>query len=145
MSQAESVVDTPVTISDEGQDVVENAQKLGDIKRLQIPPMGLHLLMPLQLQQTVLMPLRQLKQLPLRHLLLKNIPEDAATKADCCILTIARIQPVAKVCFEDDEVCDVTTFCWSNCRAMVLVMVRCFIAYLPNLSCVRLTWLTYVR
>ena len=41
-------------------------------KRLQIPPMGLHLLMPLQLQQTVLMPLRQLKQLPLQHLLLKS-------------------------------------------------------------------------
>lgn len=111
VSQAESVVDTPVTISDvaEGQDVVENApQKLGDDTQAAADTTdgaapadaaatatdGADAAAPAEATAAE-----------------EPIPEDTPQVQKLIALypnLIARIQPVAKVCFEDDEVCDVT-------------------------------------
>ena len=98
VSQAESVVDTPVTISDvaEGQDVVENApQKLGDDTQAAADTTD-----GAAPADAAAAPAAE-----------EPIPEDTPQVQKLIALypnLIARIQPVAKVCFEDDEVCDVT-------------------------------------
>ncbi|WP_201620382.1 c-type cytochrome [Psychrobacter maritimus] len=104
VSQAESVVDTPVTISDvaEGQDVVENApQKLGD--DTQAAADTTDGAAPADAAATATAATAPAAEEP--------IPEDTPQVQKLIALypnLIARIQPVAKVCFEDDEVCDVT-------------------------------------
>lgn len=116
VSQAESVVDTPVTISDvaEGQDVVENApQKLGDDTQAAADTTdgaapadaaatatdGADAAAPAEATAAAAPAAEE------------PIPEDTPQVQKLIALypnLIARIQPVAKVCFEDDEVCDVT-------------------------------------
>jgi len=104
VSQAESVVDTPVTISDvaEGKDVVENApQKLGD--DTQAAADTTDGAAPADAAATATAATAPAAEEP--------IPEDTPQVQKLIALypnLIARIQPVAKVCFEDDEVCDVT-------------------------------------
>ncbi len=104
VSQAESVVDTPVTISDvaEGQDVGENApQKLGD--DTQAAADTTDGAAPADAAATATDGADAAAEEP--------IPEDTPQVQKLIALypnLIARIQPVAKVCFEDDEVCDVT-------------------------------------
>ncbi len=108
VSQAESVVDTPVTISDvaEGQDVVENApQKLGD--DTQAAADTTDGAAPADDAATATDG-ADAAAAPAAE---EPIPEDTPQVQKLIALypnLIARIQPVAKVCFEDDEVCDVT-------------------------------------
>ncbi|MGP5336345.1 c-type cytochrome [Psychrobacter maritimus] len=103
VSQAESVVDTPVTISDvaEGQDVVENApQKLGDDTQAAADTTDGAAPADAAEATAAAAPAAE-----------EPIPEDTPQVQKLIALypnLIARIQPVAKVCFEDDEVCDVT-------------------------------------
>ena len=97
VSQAEDIVDTPVTVTDvaEGQEVVEEApQTLGgepqaaaDTTDGAAPADGA----PATDEEPIPQDTPQVQKL---IALYPNL--------------IARIQPVATVCFEDDEVCDVT-------------------------------------
>ena len=106
VSQAESVVDTPVTISDvaEGQDVVENApQKLGDDTQAAADTTDGAAPADDAAPAEATAAAAPAAEEP--------IPEDTPQVQKLIALypnLIARIQPVAKVCFEDDEVCDVT-------------------------------------
>lgn len=106
VSQAESVVDTPVTISDvaEGQDVVENApQKLGDDTQAAADTTDGVAPADAAAPAEATAAAAPAAEEP--------IPEDTPQVQKLIALypnLIARIQPVAKVCFEDDEVCDVT-------------------------------------
>ena len=108
VSQAESVVDTPVTVSDvaEGQDVVKNApQKLGDDTQAAADS-ATATDETAQADATA-------TDAPAEAMAAAEepIPEDTPQVQKLIALypnLIARIQPVAKVCFEDDEVCDVT-------------------------------------
>ena len=106
VSQAESVVDTPVTISDvaEGQDVVENApQKLGDDTQAAADTTDGAAPADAAAPAEATAAAAPAAEEP--------IPEDTPQVQKLIALypnLIARIQPVAKVCFEDDEVCDVT-------------------------------------
>ena len=91
VSQAESVVDTPVTVTDvaAAQEVVENApEQLGDDAQAAA-------------ETTAAAPV----------VAEEPIPQDTPQVQKLIALypnLIARIQPVGKVCFEEDEVCDVT-------------------------------------
>ena len=91
VSQAESVVDTPVTVTDvaAAQEVVENApEQLGDDAQAAA-------------ETTAAAP----------AVVEEPIPQDTPQVQKLIALypnLIARIQPVGKVCFEEDEVCDVT-------------------------------------
>lgn len=117
VSQAEDVAQTPVTVTDvaEAQDVVENApQKLGD--DTQAAADTTDAAAPVDetasadgttdaaagTEETAAVA-PAVEEEP--------IPEDTPQVQKLIALypnLIARIQPVAKVCFEDDEVCDVT-------------------------------------
>ena len=112
VSQAESVVDTPVTISDvaEGQDVVENApQKLGDDTQAAADSAtATDETAQADATATDAPAEAMAAAAPAAE---EPIPEDTPQVQKLIALypnLIARIQPVAKVCFEDDEVCDVT-------------------------------------
>ena len=112
VSQAESAVDTPVTISAvaEGKDVVENApQKLGDepqaaadttdgaatagadVVATDAPAEATAAAVPAAVEEPVP------KDTPQVQKLIALYPN-----------LIARIQPVGQVCFEEGEICDVT-------------------------------------
>ena len=101
VSQAESVVDTPVTVSDvaAAQEVVANApEQLGDDTQAAVdttdgeaPAAETAAAAPAVDEEPIPQDTPQVQKL---IALYPNL--------------IARIQPVAKVCFEDDEVCDVT-------------------------------------
>lgn len=111
VSQAESAVDTPVTISDvaEGQEVVDNLpEKLGDDTKAAAdttdsaaPADASAEVADAATEETAAAPAAEEEP----------IPQDTPQVQKLIALypnLIARIQPVAKVCFEDDEVCDVT-------------------------------------
>src|SRR5690606_31017847 len=106
VSQAECVVDTPVTISDvaEGQDVVENEPlKLGDDTQAAADTTDGAAPADAAAPAEATAAAAPAAEEP--------IPEDTPQVQKLIALypnLIARIQPVAKVCFEDDEVCDVT-------------------------------------
>lgn len=101
VSQAESVVDTPVTVSDvaAAQEVVANApeqlgndtQAAADTTDGEAPAAETAAAAPAVDEEPIPQDTPQVQKL---IALYPNL--------------IARIQPVAKVCFEDDEVCDVT-------------------------------------
>ena len=101
VSQAESVVDTPLTVSDvaAAQEVVANApEQLGDDTQAaadttdgDAPAAETAAAAPAVDEEPIPQDTPQVQKL---IALYPNL--------------IARIQPVAKVCFEDDEVCDVT-------------------------------------
>lgn len=117
VSQAEEVVDTPVTVSDvaEAQDVVENApQQLGDDTQAAADTTDDTAAVDASAQadgatddaaateeMAAVAPAADEEPIP------KDTPQVQKLIALYPNL-IARIQPVAKVCFEDDEVCDVT-------------------------------------
>lgn len=112
VSQAEGVADTPVTISDvaEAQEVVENApEQLGDDTQAAAdttdssaaPVDEAALADGAAVEETA-------AAAPAAE---EPIPQDTPQVQKLIALypnLIARIQPVGKVCFEDDEVCDVT-------------------------------------
>lgn len=108
VSQAESVVDTPVTVSDvaEGQEVVDNLpEKLGDDTKAAADTTDGAAATdedaPAEEATAAAAPAAEEEP----------IPQDTPQVQKLIALypnLIARIQPVAKVCFEDDEVCDVT-------------------------------------
>ncbi|MGP4964112.1 c-type cytochrome [Psychrobacter celer] len=113
VSQAESVVDTPVTVSDvaEAQEVVENApEQLGDDPQAAADTTDGDAATDAaasedgQADDAV----ETAAAAPAAE---EEIPQDTPQVQKLIALypnLIARIQPVAKVCFEDDEVCDVT-------------------------------------
>ena len=115
VSQAESVVDTPVTVSDvaEGQDVVENApQKLGDDTQAAADTTDSATATDETAQADATATDAPAEAMAAAAPAAEEpIPEDTPQVQKLIALypnLIARIQPVAKVCFEDDEVCDVT-------------------------------------
>ena len=101
VSQAESVVDTPVTVTDvaAAQEVVENApEQLGDDTQAaadtpdgDTPAAETAAAAPAVDEEPIPQDTPQVQKL---IALYPNL--------------IARIQPVGRVCFEEDEVCDVT-------------------------------------
>ena len=101
VSQAESVVDTPVTVSDvaAAQEVEANApEQLGDDTQAAADTTDSE---ASAAETAAAAP--AVDEEP--------IPQDTPQVQKLIALypnLIARIQPVAKVCFEDDEVCDVT-------------------------------------
>ena len=113
VSQAESAVDTPVTISAvaEGKEVVANApEKLGDETQAAADttdgtaPMDA----TADANATADAPAAVAVAAPAAE---EPIPQDTPQVQKLIALypnLIARIQPVGKVCFEEDEVCDVT-------------------------------------
>ena len=115
VSQAESVVDTPVTVSDvaEGQDVVENApQKLGSDTQAAADTTDSATATDETAQADATATDAPAEAMAAAAPAAEEpIPEDTPQVQKLIALypnLIARIQPVAKVCFEDDEVCDVT-------------------------------------
>ena len=123
VSQAEDVADTPVTVSDvaEAQEVVENApQKLGDETQAAADttdgaaPVADSVDADAGTDEGAAAdgeaPAEETAQAaPAANE--EPIPEDTPQVQKLIALypnLIARIQPVGKVCFEDDEVCDVT-------------------------------------
>lgn len=117
VSQAEDVADTPVTVSDvaEAQEVVENApQQLGDEPQAaanttsDAAPVDSALPADATAEEGAATE-ETAQAAPVAEE--EPIPEDTPQVQKLIALypnLIARIQPVAKVCFEDDEVCDVT-------------------------------------
>ena len=109
VSQAESAVDTPVTISAvaEGKEVVANApEKLGD--ETQAAADTTDGTAPMDATADATAPAAVAVAAPAAE---EPIPQDTPQVQKLIALypnLIARIQPVGKVCFEDDEVCDVT-------------------------------------
>lgn len=109
VSQAESVVDTPVTVSDvaEAQEVVENApEQLGDDPQAAADTTDGDAAASEDGQADDAV--ETAAAAPAAE---EEIPQDTPQVQKLIALypnLIARIQPVAKVCFEDDEVCDVT-------------------------------------
>ena len=109
VSQAEDVVDTPVTASDvaEGQEVVEAApETLGDDTQAAADTTdgaaSTDEAAPAEGEETAAAAPAADEE---------PIPQDTPQVQKLIALypnLIARIQPVATVCFEDDEVCDVT-------------------------------------
>jgi len=109
VSQAEDVVDTPVTASDvaEGQEVVEAApETLGDDTQAAADTTdgaaSTDEAAPAEGEETA-------AAVPAADE--EPIPQDTPQVQKLIALypnLIARIQPVANICFEDDEVCDVT-------------------------------------
>ena len=88
VSQAEDIVDTPVSVSDvaEGQDAVEDGAETAAADGEETAAVA-----PAADEEPIPQDTPQVQKL---IALYPNL--------------IARIQPVANVCFEDDEVCDVT-------------------------------------
>ena len=113
VSQAESAVDTPVTISAvaEGKEVVANApEKLGDETQAAADTTDGTAPMDATADATATAdaPAAVAVAAPAAE---EPIPQDTPQVQKLIALypnLIARIQPVGKVCFEDDEVCDVT-------------------------------------
>ena len=116
VSQAESVVDTPVTVSDvaEGQEVVDNLpEKLGDDTKAAADTTD-----GAAATDEAAAADASAAEAPAEETAAaapaaeeEPIPQDTPQVQKLIALypnLIARIQPVAKVCFEDDEVCDVT-------------------------------------
>ena len=109
VSQAESVVDTPVTVSDvaEAQEVVENApEQLGDDPQAAADTTDGDAAASEDGQAD-----DAVETAAAEPAAEEEIPQDTPQVQKLIALypnLIARIQPVAKVCFEDDEVCDVT-------------------------------------
>ncbi|WP_442968951.1 c-type cytochrome, partial [Psychrobacter sp.] len=116
VSQAESVVDTPVTVSDvaEGQEVVDNLpEKLGDDTKAAADTTD-----GAAATDEAASADASAAEAPAEETAAaapaaeeEPIPQDTPQVQKLIALypnLIARIQPVAKVCFEDDEVCDVT-------------------------------------
>ena len=116
VSQAESVVDTPVTVSDvaEGQEVVDNLpEKLGDDTKAAADTTD-----GAAATDEAAAADASAADAPAEETAAaapaaeeEPIPQDTPQVQKLIALypnLIARIQPVAKVCFEDDEVCDVT-------------------------------------
>lgn len=124
VSQAESAVDTPVTVSDvaEGRDVVENLpEKLGDDTKAAAdttdaatPADGAatdSTATATDVEATDADASAEETAAAAPAADEEPIPQDTPQVQKLIALypnLIARIQPVAKVCFEDDEVCDVT-------------------------------------
>ena len=117
VSQAESVVDTPVTVSDvaEGQEVVDNLpEKLGDdTKAAADTTDGAAATDEAAAADASAAdaPAEEATAAAAPAAEEEPIPQDTPQVQKLIALypnLIARIQPVAKVCFEDDEVCDVT-------------------------------------
>ena len=112
VSQAESAVDTPVTISAvaEGKEVVANApEKLGD--ETQAAADTTDGTAPMDATATADAPDAPAAVAVAAPAAEEPIPQDTPQVQKLIALypnLIARIQPVGKVCFEDDEVCDVT-------------------------------------
>ena len=115
VSQAESVVDTPVTVSDvaEGQEVVDNLpEKLGDDTKAAADTTDGAAATDEAAAADATdadAPAAEAAAAPAAEE--EPIPQDTPQVQKLIALypnLIARIQPVAKVCFEDDEVCDVT-------------------------------------
>lgn len=116
VSQAESVVDTPVTVSDvaEGQEVVDNLpEKLGDDTKAAADTTDGAAATDEAAQADATdadVPAEETAAAA-PEAEEEPIPQDTPQVQKLIALypnLIARIQPVAKVCFEDDEVCDVT-------------------------------------
>ncbi len=113
VSQAESAVDTPVTISAvaEGKEVVANApEKLGDETQAAADTTDGTAPMDATADATATAdaPAAVAVAAPAAE---EPIPQDTPQVQKLIALypnLIARIQPVGKVCFEDDEICDVT-------------------------------------
>ena len=113
VSQAESAVDTPVTISAvaEGKEVVANApEKLGDETQAAADTTDGTAPMDATADATATAdaPAAVAVAAPAAE---EPIPQDTPQVQKLIALypnLIARVQPVGKVCFEDDEVCDVT-------------------------------------
>ena len=117
VSQAEDVAETPVTVTDvaEAQEVVENApQKLGDDTQAAADttdaaaPAGETAVADGTTDDAAATEETAAAAPAVEE---EPIPEDTPQVQKLIALypnLIARIQPVAKVCFEDDEVCDVT-------------------------------------
>lgn len=109
VSQAEDIIDTPVTVSDvaEGQEVVEEApQTLGDEPQAAADTTDgaapTDATAPAEGEETAAAA-PAAEEVP--------IPQDTPQVQKLIALypnLVARIKPVATVCFEDDEVCDVT-------------------------------------
>ena len=117
VSQAESVVDTPVTVSDvaEGQEVVDNLpEKLGDDTKAAADTTDGAAATDEAAQADATdadAPAEEATAAAAPAAEEEPIPQDTPQVQKLIALypnLIARIQPVAKVCFEDDEVCDVT-------------------------------------
>ena len=115
VSQAESAIDTPVTISAvaEGKEVVENApQKLGDEPQAAADTTDGAASADATAQTDATAtdaPAEATAAAPAA--VEEPIPQDTPQVQKLIALypnLIARIQPVAKICFEEDEVCDVT-------------------------------------
>ena len=112
VSQAESAVDTPVTISDvaEGKDAVANApEKLGD--ETQAAADTTDSAAPADATAQADAPAEEAAVAVAAPAAEEPIPQDTPQVQKLIALypnLIARIQPIGKVCFEDDEVCDVT-------------------------------------
>ena len=111
VSQAESVVDTPVTVSDvaEGQEVVDNLpEKLGDDTKAAADTTDGAAATDEAAQADATdadAPAEEAAAAPAAEE--EPIPQDTPQVQKLIALypnLIARIQPVAKVCFEDDEV-----------------------------------------
>ena len=112
VSQAESAVDTPVTISAvaEGKEVVANApEKLGD--ETQAAADTTDSAAPADATAQADAPAEEAAVAVAAPAAEEPIPQDTPQVQKLIALypnLIARIQPIGKVCFEDDEVCDVT-------------------------------------
>ncbi|ABE74242.1 MULTISPECIES: c-type cytochrome [Psychrobacter] len=116
VSQAESAIDTPVTISAvaEGKEVVENApQKLGDEPQAAADTTdgAASADATAQADATATDAPAEATAAAAPAAVEEPIPQDTPQVQKLIALypnLIARIQPVAKICFEEDEVCDVT-------------------------------------
>ena len=117
VSQAESVVDTPVTVSDvaEGQEVVDNLpEKIGDDTKAAADSKDGAAATDEAAQADATAadaPAEEATAAAAPAAEEEPIPQDTPQVQKLIALypnLIARIKPVAKVCFEDDEVCDVT-------------------------------------
>ncbi|KAA0932925.1 c-type cytochrome [Psychrobacter sp. ANT_H59] len=116
VSQAESAIDTPVTISAvaEGKEVVENApQKLGDEPQAAADTTdgAASADATAQTDATATDAPAEATAAAAPAAVEEPIPQDTPQVQKLIALypnLIARIQPVAKICFEEDEVCDVT-------------------------------------
>lgn len=117
VSQAESVVDTPVTVSDvaEGQEVVDNLpEKIGDDTKAAADTKDGAAATDEAAQADATAadaPAEEATAAAAPAAEEEPIPQDTPQVQKLIALypnLIARIKPVAKVCFEDDEVCDVT-------------------------------------
>ncbi len=114
VSQAEDVAGTPVTVSDvaEAQDVVENApQQLGDDTQAAADTTDDTAAVDASGQADGTTDDAAATEEVAAAADEEPIPQDTPQVQKLIALypnLIARIQPVATVCFEDDEVCDVT-------------------------------------